>query len=792
MKLSPHWLRDWIDVPWNPRELGARLTMAGFEVEGFTPAAPEFSGVVVAEIVRAEPHPHAATLQVCEVKSGSDRLRQIVCGARNARVGLRTALAQVGAELPNRPAIAATSIRGIESEGMLCSAAELGFADGSDGILELPSDAPPGLSLRVQLDLDEPILELNITPNRGDAMSVLGIAREVAALSRRAIAGPNLSPVAPGFGATIEVRLEWPVACPVFAARVLRNLDNRRSSPLWLRERLRRAGVRSISPIVDVTNYVLLELGQPMHAYDRARLKGAIRARAAAAAESVVLLDGKEIALDADTLVIADDAGPVGLAGIMGGSRTAVDTTTTEVVLESAFFTPAAIAGRARRHGLQTDASQRFERGVDPEGVVRALERATALLIEIAGGEAGPVVSAVAHGWETARPAISLRRLQLERLLGIALPDGEVEARLRALGMRVHATPAGWSVVAPGYRFDIAIEADLIEEVARIGGYDAIPAVDASIPQSVRSRPEAVASERSVLEALAARDYREAITFAFVDPKIQGRLFPSLPALALANPISSDLAVMRVSLWPGLLRAALENERRQQDRVRLFERGVRFLVEGATTREVDTLAAVAFGSRAPQQWGSAPEPLDFFDVKSDLESLLSATGQAESFAFEAATTSPLYPGRSARIIHRDQAVGWIGELHPQLVAELGFSAPPIMFEIDYLALASLGQPAYESVSRYPQVRRDLALIVDEDVPLSTLRERVTFVTSSLLREFRVFDVYQGTGIEKGRKSVALGLIFQDNSRTLTDNETDGLVAAVVAELNASCNARLRE
>jgi phenylalanyl-tRNA synthetase beta chain len=676
---------------------------------------------------------------------------------------------------------------------MLCSAKELGLAESSDGILELPADAPPGALLREVLGLDDDILELNVTPNRGDAMSVVGVAREVAALARRPLAGPSIPPVAATVADAIEVRLEWPEACPQFLARVVRGVDNRRPTPLWMRERLRRSGVRSISPVVDVTNYVLLELGQPLHAYDAATLRGAIRARRAAPTETLTLLDGKEIALGPDELVIADDGGAVGLAGIMGGARTAVTVATVAVLLEAAWFAPAAIAGRARRHGLQTDASQRYERGVDPGGTERAMERATALLLEIAGGAAGPVRAVRREGPAGKRAAVSLRRARVERLLGLALSDEEIDGRLRALGLAVTATADGWAVTPPSWRFDLAIEADLIEEVARLGeGYDAIPERDGVAAQQIRWQPETRAAERSVLAAVAARGYREAITFGFVDPALQARLFPDSTALALTNPISSDLAVMRLSLWPGLLRAALENQRRQQDRIRLFEHAVRFRTIDGVTREEDGLAGVAMGSRLPEQWGVGREPVDFFDVKADVEALLTATGHLDSFSFKPARLECLHPGRSARISLGDRAVGWIGELHPQIVSDLGFLQAPAMFELDYSALATLSQAAYETVSRYPPVRRDLALIVDEDVPLSTLRDRVTFVTSSLLRELRVFDVYRGRGIEKGRKSVALGLIFQDKERTLTDQETDRVVARVVAELTASCNARLRE
>lgn len=793
MKVPLSWLEERVRVGIDARTLGSRLTLAGFEREGLAPAAPPFSGVVVAEILEAKPHPQADKLQVCRVSTGSGDPVQIVCGARNARAGLKAALAVVGATLPGELRIKAAKLRGIESFGMLCSAKELGLAETSEGILELPADAPAGRDLREWLDLDDEILELNVTPNRGDAMSVLGIAREVAAIlgEGRRVAGPALQPVPPASGERRRVRLEWPEAAPRFVGRVIRGVDNTRQSPPWLRERLRRAGQRSISPVVDVTNYVLLDLGQPMHAYDLAKLQGEVRARRALVGETLTLLDGSAITLFGDELVIADGAGAVGLAGIMGGERTAVSTTTTDVFFESAWFSPQAIAGRARRHGLHTDASQRFERGVDPDGQARALERATALLIEIAGGSAGPTEIAEEPGFLPRRASVRLRRTRLARLLGLAPADAAVEAHLRALGMSVEPVADGWEVTPPGYRFDIAIEADLIEEIARLAGFDTIPAVRLEAAQRIGTAASSIPDESRVLELLAARGYHEAINFSFVDPALQKQIFPGIPAVALANPIASDLAVMRVSLWPGLLRAVRENLHRQQDRVRLCEHGTVFLPDGTRTREVDMLAGVACGARWPEQWGSAKETVDFHDLKGDLESLLAATGGAGRFTFVADRLPCLHPGRAARITRDGRGIGWLGELHPELVRVLELTYVPVLFEVEFAAL-SAEKPQFRELSRFPQVRRDLAIVIDEATPLSAIRERVTLSGSSLLRELLVFDVYRGPGIESGRKSVALGLIFQDNSRTLTDVDADRLVAAIVADLSGALDAKTRE
>jgi phenylalanyl-tRNA synthetase beta chain len=792
MKVPVSWLSEWVAVPWPAPELGARLTMAGFELEALGPAAVPFSGVVVAQIIEALPHPQADKLRVCRVTLGSGPALQIVCGAPNARAGLRTALATVGAQLPGGLTIGAASLRGVESHGMLCSARELGLGEAGAGIMELPEDAPIGVALRAYLKLDDPVLELNVTPNRGDAMSIIGVAREVAALTGATLQGPAIAPARVARDDRQAVRLETP-GCPKFVGRVVRGIDNTRTSPIWLRERLRRAGVRAISPAVDVTNYVLLELGQPMHAYDLARVSGDIVARMATGGEPLTLLDGRAVNLDADMLVIADAAGALGVAGVMGGERTAVDTATRDVFLEVAWFAPDHIAGRARRLGLHTDASQRFERGVDPAGQVRAMERATALLLAIAGGEVGPVVTTEAPAGLPARQPVSLRRDRLMRLLGVAVPDGRVAEIFRHLQMQVTVTAAGWTVQPPPHRFDIAIEEDLIEEVARIEGFDAIPERPATRAQRFAPMPEAAAPERAVLDVLVARGYFETITFAFVDPALQSALFPQAQTLALANAIASDLSVMRVSLWPGLIRAALENQRRQQDRIRLFGHGARFQIADGVVTEVDSFAGIAVGKRLPEQWGSSEgrELLDFFDAKADLQALLEATGAGDEFRFDAAALSCLHPGRTARVLRAGQAVGWIGELHPRLVRELAFTHTPVLFELDVAALR-VKLPQGREISRFPQVRRDLALVLPENVSFSDLRERVVLAGSSFLRNVRAFDVYRGAGIEKGRKSVALGLIFQDISRTLTDDEVDRAVAAVVADLRENLDARLRE
>jgi phenylalanyl-tRNA synthetase beta chain len=803
------WLREWVEWPsqWDAAELARRLTMAGFEVEAIEPAAPAFSGVVVARIEDVQPHPQADRLRICRVLAGAGTVLQIVCGAANARSGLVTALAQVGATLPGGTVISAAKLRGVESHGMLCSARELGLSDAAEGIVELPADAPPGMPLRDYLQLDDTVFEVNVTPNRGDAMSVLGIAREVAALSGAALkladawtgvpAGAAADGAeAPADADRILARLQPGAGAARFASCVLRGIDNRGATPWWLRERLRRAGVRSISPLVDVTNYVMLELGQPMHAYDLAKLQGGtLAARRARAGEQVQLLDGREIELAADVLVIADGGGPVGLAGVMGGQRSAIGRDTRDVVLEVAWFAPAAIAGRARRYGLTTDASQRFERGVDWRGQERALARALELIGRIAGGSAGPVTIAERTRELPRTPSIGLRHQRLEQLLGTTVPAPQLEQCLRALHMTVRPRRGGWQVQPPSWRFDIAIEADLIEEVARLRGLDHIEERAAPMPLVPRAPASHEVDQRVVMRTLAARGYQEIITFAFVDPSLQQLLFGPQPAIELANPIAADLAVMRSSLWPGLINAARENLRRQQQRVRLFEIASRFSIaaQGSAYTEQKMLAGIALGTRLPEQWGSEPVPLDFYDVKGDVEGLLALAGMdAATISFASAQVGCLHPGRSAVIRRGGETIGAIGELHPRLVRELDLAPAPVLFELAYAATFRTELAQFREISRFPRIRRDISISVPEQTAFASVRERVSVAASSLLKELRVFDVYQGTGVEIGRKSLALGLILQDLGRTLTDEDAERVVKAVLDDLQANLDARIRE
>ena len=791
MKISLQWLREWVDAELEPKALGSALTMAGFELESIATAAPPFEGVRVAEIISAEPHPQADKLRVCSVSLGEGApLLQIVCGAPNARAGLRTALATVGAQLPGDLKIKAAKLRGVESAGMLCSAKELGLSELSEGIIELPSDAPVGANLREYLALDDTVLELAVTPNRGDAMSMRGIAREVAALASKSMVVPDTTPVPASRSERPNIALGAPAACPRFHARIIVDVDNTRASPIWLRERLRRAGVRSISPVVDITNYIVQELGQPMHAYDLDKVQGGLTARLAKSGERCELLDGRTVELQPDMLVIADEAGPVALAGVMGGMRTAVSAETRRVLFEVAWFAPSAIAGRGRRFGLTTDASQRFERGVDPEVGAQAIERATRLLQAVAGGQAGPVVTVEEAAHLKRYPAVSLRVPQIERLLGLSVSASEAAALLQRLGITCESTSGeSLSFVVPSHRFDLSIERDLIEEIARLIGFERIPTKPAPVDQLIKPLVAEAATEQRVLDTLAARGYHEGIHFAFVEPGFQAALFPDVATHTLSNPISSDLAVMRVSLWPGLLKAAMENQRRQQSRLRLMEHGVVFPV-GAP--ESDRIAGLAMGSRWPEQWGGGRELVDYFDVRADVVALLSLAAPEHDIRFEAAVSPCLHPGRTARILRSNQPIGWLGELHPEHVRRLEFVSAPILFELDVAVAFAPTRQTFEEPSRYPQVRRDLAFVVDEAVTYSDIRERVLSASSSALREVVLFDIYRGRGIEEGRKSVALGLILQDKGRTLTDEDTDRLIESVKGSLVAGLQATFRE
>lgn len=795
MKFSENWLRSLVEIAATRDELTKRLTMSGLEVAGFEAIGDALNGVIVARIAACEPHPDADKLRVCHVDTGNAEV-QIVCGAPNARAGLVAPLAMIGATLPNGITIKAAKLRGIESRGMLCSAKELGIDADASGLMELPAGAPVGRPLAEYLGLPDAAIEVELTPNRGDCLGMLGLADEVAAEFGSCAKPFDAPAVAPTISAPRDMRLAAGADCPRYLGRALRGIDMTARTPVWMAQRLHAAGVKPINAVVDVTNYVMLETGQPMHAFDEAKLDGAIMVRHARDGEVLKLLDDSDAKLDAGFLVIADDARPLAVAGVMGGFDSRVTDATRDVFLEAAHFSPAAIMGRARKLGLATDAAHRFERGVDPGLPRRAMERATALLIEVAGGKAGEVIEAALPEHLPQRIPVTLRRARIARVLGISITDAEVERNLATLGMTVTAQADGWQVTPPSRRFDIFAEEDLIEEVARIHGYDEIPL---RLPAGAPPAPhddETRLPASALGASLATRDYHEAICYAFVDPRLLQAWQLDAGAVALANPLSEELAVMRTSLLPGLVESLKRNRNRQQARVRLFESGVVF-THGRRTQdtapiETAMLAAAACGSAHAEQWAEPKRALDFFDIKGDLEALLALSGASQAWSFEARELPAwLHPGRGARILRDGVAVGAVGALHPSLQAALDLPET-FAFEVVQDALRRRAIPMAQALPRFPSVRRDIAIEVDERVEWARVADAVRSGMRTMLNEPVLFDCFHGPGLSQGRKSLAIGLILQDSSRTLTDQEADRCVADVVAVLEREFGARLRK
>ncbi|HPF59142.1 MAG TPA: phenylalanine--tRNA ligase subunit beta [Candidatus Competibacteraceae bacterium] len=791
MKISSQWLREWVDPGIPNTELAIQLTMAGLEVDHIEPAAPAFHSVVVGHITDLAPHPNADRLRVATVDIGDVNPLHIVCGAPNVTIGMCAPTALIGAELPGGLVIKKSKLRGIESQGMLCSAKELGLAESSDGLLPLPANSRPGQNVRELLALDDAIIEIELTPNRGDCLGMEGVAREVAVLNRCEFQSLTVEAVEPVLDATFPVTLLDPAACPRYVGRVIRNVNPAAETPLWMKERLRRVGIRSLGPLVDVTNYVMLELGQPMHAFDLNRLTGGIEVRCARPNDRLELLNGVVIEPDVETLLITDHQGPLALAGIMGGEISSCTDETHDVFLESAFFAPASIAGRARRYGLQTDSSYRFERGVDPQLQRRAAERATQLLIDMAGGQPGPIIEAVSPEHLPVEPAIRLRPTRIHKLLGMDIPTLQVEDILRRLGMAVAPETDHWLVVPPSSRFDIALEADLIEEIIRIYGYDRAPSNRPLTRLEMPSQPEEQVSLERLRETLVQRGFQEAITYSFVDPAFQKYLDPEHEPLALTNPLSADLAVMRTSLWPGLLKAVIYNQKRQQSRIRLFEHGLNFLPTDKNLWQEAYLGGVAVGAIVPEQWGTSAQALDFFDFKADVEALFALTGELEAFRFIAATHPALHPGQSARIERAGKSIGWLGALHPRVAQELDVEGDAFVFELQLAGLQVARLPVFHELSRFPVSRRDLAIVVNESVTAQAVQDYIRQCGGPLLREVWLFDVYRGKGIAEGRKSLAFGLNIQDFSRNLTDNMVDETVSGIIAGLTEHFGATLR-
>lgn len=793
MKICDSWLREWIDHGLDPEAVAERLTMLGLEVESVGTAGVKSGCLRVGEVVEKHPHPGADRLSLCRVDVAAAQPLPIVCGAANVRVGGRYVTALEGAVLAGGLQVRPRNVRGEASAGMLCSAAELGLEGASGGLMELDPGAPVGSDASDHLSLGDAIFDINVTPNRADCLSVAGVARDLAAGIGIASREADFRAVEPLVRDRYSVALLSPDDCPRFAGRVIRGIDAQARTPLWMRERLRRSGVRPIHPVVDVTNYVMLELGQPMHSYDLARLQGRVEVRRARAGEPLTLMDGRQLQLDPRLLVIADERGAISLAGIMGGEATAVSAETCDVLLESAYFAPAAVAGRARHLGLHTEASLRFERGVDPSLQVHALERATRLIVQIAGGQPGPVDEASVREKLPIRTPVRLRRTRTAKVLGVVVPDTEVTAALSSLNMEIVVEGDGWLVTPPPARFDVEREEDLLEEVARVFGYERIPEVPGAAqmhPVVVGDAPDSLAAARATL---VARGFQEAITYSFVDWEFARRFgAEDWPQLVLANPIASDMSVMRQSLWPGLVRAARENLHRQNNRVRLFEIGVRFIGDSDGGHgERTCIAGIALGSRLPEQWGVPVERLDVFDLKSDVEALLNLAGMVSRFSFVPASHPALHPGRCALIRDGDRAVGWLGEVHPALAHELEIPAAAL-FEIDAEVVTERRRAQWRPLSRYPSVRRDLALIVDRDLPIARLLDCIGRSARGVLLDAFVFDIYNGPQIAPSEKSVAIGLILQDTSRTLTDADADAVVNDVRVALAREFQARIRE
>ncbi|MET0101834.1 MAG: phenylalanine--tRNA ligase subunit beta [Sedimenticola sp.] len=792
MKFSEAWLREWVNPEITTEELADQLSMAGLEVDSVGSAAAEFEGVFVGEVLTREQHPDADKLSLCSVNAGQEETLQIVCGAPNVAAGQKVPVAVVGAKLPGGFKIKKAKLRGVESRGMICSEAELGMAESSEGILELPADAPVGTDIRDYLSLNDQTIEVDLTPDRGDCLGMSGIAREVGVINRSPVTPPAIDTIAAVHDQTFPVKLEAPEACPRYTCRIVRNVDPKAQTPLWMQERLRRSDLRPIHPVVDITNYVMLELGQPMHGFDLRELDGEIRVRMAGQGEKLTLLDGSEIELRDDTLVIADASKPVAMAGIMGGEHSGVADDTVDILFESAFFTPTAIIGKSRSYGLHTDSSHRFERGVDPQLQISALERATQLLLDIAGGEAGPIVEEASESHIEQRPQILLRRERVAKILGVEIDDETIVDILTRLEMLVEPTEGGWNVTAHSCRFDISIEEDLIEEVGRIYGYTEIPLKRTAAATVMEGEPEVAFNLHRAKEVLVDRDYQEAITYSFISPEMHDLLDPGHGTVELSNPISADMSIMRTSLWPGLLQTAVYNQSRQQGRVRVFESGLRFVQEGEQITQDPMLAALVTGPAVDEQWSGHGRQVDFFDLKADLEGILDLTGSPEAFSFAAAEHPSLHPGQSATVLREGEIVGWIGMLHPEIERKLGLAGNTYLFEIRLDDKLEGSLPAYEPLSKFPSIRRDIAVVVDQDVEFNSVEACVRRAAPKTLKDILIFDVYTGEKVDSGRKSLALGLILQETSHTLTDDEVDGVMELVLKALSDELNAQLRD
>ncbi len=792
MKASEAWLREWVSPSLTGQQLAAQLTMAGLEVDALNPVAGAFSHVVVAHVIQTSPHPEADKLTLCEVDAGTGSPLKIVCGAQNVRAGLKVALAMTGAHLPGDLVIKESMLRGQLSQGMLCSVSELGLDDRSEGIMELPDDAPIGTDLRDYLYLDDQVLDIDLTPNRADCFSILGMAREVAALNQLPLQALPSKRIQPDGDESLAVHLAAPAACPQYCGRIIRGINPHACTPLWMKERLRRGGVRVLHPVVDVTNYVMLELGQPMHAFDLKTIHGDIQVRFSHAGETLVLLDGQEVTLHEQVLVIADEGVPLSIAGVMGGEASSVQADTTDIFLESAFFNPLVVAGVARRYGLCSDSSQRFERGVDPSIQALALERATDLLQSIVGGRVGPITVVNQLDQMPAIVEVLFNPEKVLQLTGLDIPIEDMALSLRGLGMSVELGGSVWAVGVPSHRFDIALDVDLVEEIIRLYGYDKI--VGTPVITNMHAGPinplERLSTSMSAF--LSGRGYRETINYSFVDPQFQSAMYPDAQTFDLLNPISSELSQMRVGLWPGLLASMIYNIHRQQTSIRFFESGVVFDIDGEQVKERACVAGLLTGAHGGLNWSEPARVFDFYDMKGDLHALLDLL-QIPNVRFVAAKHAALHPGQSARILIGDTDAGWIGVLHPRLLDALDLKAEVMLFELSLAVLCEHHSVRFQSISKYPQIRRDLSLLVNLDVSVGQIEQAVReAVPLGLLKAFDVFDVYMGDSIPADKKSLAIALTLQDDKRTLVDTEIHAVIAAVLKRLEDDFAIVLRD
>ena len=784
MQFSEQWLREYTNPAIDTDALSHLLTMAGLEVEGLDGIGAEFTKVVIAEIVSAEKHPDADRLQRLKVNIGAAEPLQIVCGASNARVGIKVPCALVGAVLPGFE-IKQAKVRGVESFGMMCSEKELGLAAESAGILELPADAPVGQDIREFLGLNDQLFTLKLTPNRSDCLSLVGIAREVAALTGAKLSLPNAETIKSSITDSKAVSVVDKEACAIYSGRLVKGVNAKVTAPAWMVRRLARSGLHSISAIVDITNYVLLELGQPMHAFDAAKLSGDIDVRWASQGEEIVLLNQQTVKLDKDMLVIADDSGAIAFAGVMGGASTAVSDSTQDIFLESAFFTPDTIAGKGRRFGISTDSSYRFERGVDFGRTLQALERATALVLEICGGQAGPVTSV--SGTLPVRAPTKLRMAKLNSILGITLEENLVAKLFDQLGFDYQLKAGVFEVSPPSYRFDIEREEDLIEEIARLHGYDNIPAIAPVADLRMLPDAEGRASRHVFQDTLVANDYQEVVTYSFVDESWERDLLANATPIKLKNPIASNLSVMRSSIWGGLLDVLVYNLNRQQTRVRLFEIGATYHhAKNNTYTETTRISGLAYGDALPEQWGEGARSVDFYDVKADVNHL--TFGRAEYIATE---HPALHPGQSAKVMLDGKAIGWIGKLHPKWQQHYQLPKGAILFELDFAALQQSKVPTYSEVSKFPPIRRDMAVLVDESVSVAQLLNAIQSAKLEFMSEVGLFDVYRGKGVPEGKKSLAFLISMQSSDKSLTDADADKAMNGVLEIVKNRFGAELR-